>query len=171
MRKMIERNLEREKMIYGLWKQHHNIPQISERTGIPRSTVGYYIKRFKNGKIPQNVEVPYFITDSYVPVKDEKPKRTKEQRLIAQASLVSLNSIFADLMLKAKYREAKDLCDAMLSYDILYSKLCEETKGEEEITFLDAVQVLAPLLKQIEAFVKKYNMPPSSTPTSTSPST
>ena len=39
-------NLERNKRIYELWEKGHTVDQISSLTGIPRSTVGYYVRKF-----------------------------------------------------------------------------------------------------------------------------
>jgi len=46
------RNLERERLIYSYWIQGHTIDEISRLTGIPRSSVGYYVRKFnkKHGR-------------------------------------------------------------------------------------------------------------------------
>ncbi len=41
-------NVERNKRIQNLWILGQTIDQISLSTGIPRSTVGYYVKKFKS---------------------------------------------------------------------------------------------------------------------------
>jgi len=43
----MKENIERNKRIYELWNLGHTIEEISLITGIPRSTVGYYVKKFK----------------------------------------------------------------------------------------------------------------------------
>jgi len=43
---MMPSNVERNKVIFGLWEKGLTVDQISSRTGIPRSTVGYYIRKF-----------------------------------------------------------------------------------------------------------------------------
>lgn len=43
---MYSTNLERNKAIYELWEKNLTVDQISSRTGIPRSTVGYYARKF-----------------------------------------------------------------------------------------------------------------------------
>lgn len=43
---MIPSNVERNKVIYGLWEKGLTVDQISSMTGIPRSTVGYYVRKF-----------------------------------------------------------------------------------------------------------------------------
>ena len=51
---MIHENLDRNFLIYELWKKGRTIDEMSFDTGIPRSTVGYYIRKFnkraKNGE-------------------------------------------------------------------------------------------------------------------------
>jgi hypothetical protein len=50
---MIPENVERNTIIYEAWTKGHTIDEISFDTGIPRSTVGYYVRKFnklaKNG--------------------------------------------------------------------------------------------------------------------------
>ena len=39
-------NSERNRLIYDLWEANLTVNEISSRTGIPRSTVGYYVRKF-----------------------------------------------------------------------------------------------------------------------------
>jgi hypothetical protein len=39
-------NSDRNKVIYELWEKNLTIEQISSSTNIPRSTVGYYVRKF-----------------------------------------------------------------------------------------------------------------------------
>ena len=39
-------NSERNRVIYELWENELTVGEISSRTGIPRSTVGYYVRKF-----------------------------------------------------------------------------------------------------------------------------
>lgn len=43
----MKENVERSRRIYELWSLGYTIEEISSMTGIPRSTVGYYVKKFK----------------------------------------------------------------------------------------------------------------------------
>jgi len=53
---MIRENIDRNFIIYELWKKGHTIDEISFDTGIPRSTVGYYIRKFnKRAKIGEPI--------------------------------------------------------------------------------------------------------------------
>jgi len=51
---MIQENSDRNFLVYELWKEGRTIEEISFETGIPRSTVGYYVRKFnkcaKSGK-------------------------------------------------------------------------------------------------------------------------
>ena len=46
MNAMYLANSERNRMIYELWEANLTVSEISSRTGIPRSTVGYYVRKF-----------------------------------------------------------------------------------------------------------------------------
>ena len=61
---MFKLNPNRNAIIYELWEKGNTVSQISLNTGIPRSTVGYYVRKFnkfaKNGRpvvLPQMREV------------------------------------------------------------------------------------------------------------------
>ena len=43
---MYTSNVERNRIIYDLWEKNLTVNQISSTTGIPRSTVGYYVRKF-----------------------------------------------------------------------------------------------------------------------------
>lgn len=43
---MIRKNVDRNILVYGLWIEGRTIDQISLQTGIPRSSVGYYVRKF-----------------------------------------------------------------------------------------------------------------------------
>ena len=43
---MIQENPDRNFIIYELWKEGRTIDEMSFETGIPRSTVGYYVRKF-----------------------------------------------------------------------------------------------------------------------------
>ncbi|UCD73507.1 MAG: hypothetical protein JSW01_02360 [Candidatus Bathyarchaeota archaeon] len=51
---MFQTNAARNEIIYPLWEKGYTVDQISHRTTIPRSTVGYYVRKFnklaKEGK-------------------------------------------------------------------------------------------------------------------------
>lgn len=43
---MYRRNLERNRAIYELWERGLTVDKIASLTGVPRSTVGYYVRKF-----------------------------------------------------------------------------------------------------------------------------
>jgi hypothetical protein len=43
---MIPSNVDRNRVIFELWEQNLTVDEISSRTGIPRGTVGYYVRKF-----------------------------------------------------------------------------------------------------------------------------
>jgi hypothetical protein len=43
---MYSTNSERNRVIYEFWEMNLTVVEISSRTGIPRSTVGYYFRKF-----------------------------------------------------------------------------------------------------------------------------
>jgi len=43
---MIQENPDRNFLIYEMWTNGSTIDEISFETGIPRSTVGYYVRKF-----------------------------------------------------------------------------------------------------------------------------
>ena len=43
---MYSTNSERNRVIYELWEMNLTVDEVSSRTGIPRSTVGYYFRKF-----------------------------------------------------------------------------------------------------------------------------
>lgn len=43
---MYRQNLERNRVVYELWEKGLTVDKIASLTGIPRSTVGYYVRKF-----------------------------------------------------------------------------------------------------------------------------
>jgi hypothetical protein len=68
-------NIERNKKIFGLWKKGHTIDQISLLTDIPRSTVGYYIRKFN--KYQNNERISNFEKFRAVENKENKDEILK----------------------------------------------------------------------------------------------
>ena len=80
---MIPRNFERENAIYELWKAGCTIDEISSKTGIPRSTVGYYVAKFNKSK---NKDTP----QSKLPTK--QPKRLSKKATTKDIQRIQCNS-------------------------------------------------------------------------------
>jgi len=57
---MVRENSVRNSVIYDLWVKGLTIDDISFETGIPRSTVGYYVRKFnKKAKKGEEIIIPY----------------------------------------------------------------------------------------------------------------
>jgi len=54
---MFATNPEREKTIYDLWRTRHTIDEIADLTRVPRSTVGYYVRRFNKNLRKQGLKL------------------------------------------------------------------------------------------------------------------
>jgi len=50
---MIPKNVRREKTIFVYWNKKYSVNKIHQLTGIARSTVGYYVRKFNAGKTPR----------------------------------------------------------------------------------------------------------------------
>ena len=97
-------NPERNDKIYTLWKEGHTIEEISLFTGIPRSTVGYYVKKFKKQQVNRK---DLDFEDSFtIERKLKSREREKAQSsLSAIAKFISFMDII-EVMKKGDYREA-----------------------------------------------------------------
>ena len=59
-KKIIRENLQRNEIIYGLWDKGCTIEEISSRTGVPRSSVGYYVRKFnKNARDGKSIVIQH----------------------------------------------------------------------------------------------------------------
>jgi hypothetical protein len=97
-------NPERNDKIYALWKEGHTIEEISLFTGIPRSTVGYYVKKFKKQQVNRK---DLDFEDSFtIERKLKSGEQEKSQSLLsATAKLINFMDII-EVMKKGDYREA-----------------------------------------------------------------
>jgi len=126
------RNREREAEVFKYWKGgHYTIDQISTSTGIPRSTVGYYVKKFSR-KYPrdhrQNVTRP-------------SVERNKYQGF----AVTMLKKVYLEaqgLFGKEQYRAVKELVDAYYALRKLESEYLrdEQEKIRKETDTMNAVR-------------------------------
>ena len=77
---MVRENLHRNLIIHKLWEDGLTINEIASETGIPRSTVGYYVRKF-------NMRARRGEPIAYLPARD----RPKEKDLAKQAFLKNLS--------------------------------------------------------------------------------
>ena len=69
---MIRKNPQRQTRIYTLWKQNLTIDQISATTSIPRSSVGYYVRKF-NRRFGSRMQAPH-TTSRHDELSDQEKK-------------------------------------------------------------------------------------------------
>ena len=102
------RNLERERLVYRYWVQGHTIDEISRLTGIPRSSVGYYVRKF-NRKYGEGGRLQRNLSPSLMGV-DESPK-VNEVKLVDSAvfKMINLKSFFDIISLLIKEGRYRDL--------------------------------------------------------------
>ncbi len=55
---MFRENFERNSRIYELWKKGYTVKEISFETGIPRSSAGYYVRKF-NKRARRGDPIPF----------------------------------------------------------------------------------------------------------------
>jgi len=101
------RNPERERLVYRYWVQGHTIDEISRLTGIPRSSVGYYVRKFNRkyggGNRLQGKFSPILIVA-------HESSKLNEAKLVDSAvfKMISLKSFFdiiSPLIREEKYRD------------------------------------------------------------------
>ena len=119
-------NIERDKQIYKLWKVGHTIDQISFSTQIPRSTVGYYVKKFKK----QGRSKLDFIKIE----KGEKIGGTSEENLLMAFLKQMFSRKISDIMKMNSYEEKYY---ALATFKLLMelSKYCTLTAEELRALF------------------------------------
>ena len=130
---MIPRNFERENAIYELWLQDYTIDEISSKTGIPRSTVGYYVAKFNKSK---NEDKP-----RSKPPTNQAVRNSKTTRIMNSFGWTYFSTHWGRLMAEEKYLEAKTMTEAALLYNRLQREAMHSMKGEEEITIEDILSV------------------------------
>jgi len=117
----------REPTILQHWQLGFTIDKISAMTGIPRSTVGYYVKKFRREYgSPNQKNTP-------------KPavERSKDERLNAEALKIKFMKMMPELVKKGGYREIVDCVDAYFAAKRLERELSLYRPGEKEITSMD----------------------------------
>ena len=86
---MIQENTDRNILVYELWTKGRTIDEIASETNIPRSTVGYYIRKFnKHAKSGEPI------------VFQQVGKKTDEKEMAVQAYVKT--SMHFDLLKMAK---------------------------------------------------------------------
>jgi len=124
---MIPRNLERREIIQELWLQGYTVDEISSQTGIPRSSVGYYVAKLNQSKNGDNPR-------SKPPIK--QPKRPSNTDLIMRRlGWIDFTTQWLQLMTARKFQEAKNMVESVLLYNRLERETMFHVEGEEKIPF------------------------------------
>ena len=128
---MFMRNTKRENKLYSLWLSGYTIDEASYTTGIPRSSVGYYYKKFK--KIYGDRSRPIRTKIHYNTA--SKPKTEFEKAMWTLASM-EMMSRFRKMWEQGKYREIIEMGEAIFSMkrvtDYIENQLKEDQLGEDE---------------------------------------
>lgn len=180
----MEKNPERERDIYSLWTKGYKIVQISEQTGIPISSVGYYTKKFKEREKrrgytgPSLEEVlrravpnapPGTIVYDFTEPRTRKPNtETEETKTARRKELINkellrfsiedyqekLKNTFITLMQQGNCTQANDFCASLLSYINLSQRFTDIKEGRKKIR-PDDFEVLAAIFYP-ELYKKVY---------------
>jgi len=151
------RNPERERLIYQYWVQGYTIDEISMLTGIPRSSVGYYVKKFnkKHGR-RSRVRVSFLpaLGDSTDVKKDEYSLAVSG--IMKSAALISTFETVVDLVRQGRLQDAY-YCLAIIKLfneiERIYSLTPEERKAAKRAIdeFLQIIRANAETGEQVES--------------------
>jgi len=151
------RNPERERLIYQYWVQGYTIDEISRLTGIPRSSVGYYVRKF-NKKYGRRSRVRV----SFLPALGDSTDVKKDEYSLAvsgimkSAALISTFETVVDLVRQGKLQDAY-YCLATIKLfneiERIYSLTPEERKAAKRAIdeFLQIIRANAETGDQLES--------------------
>ena len=109
------RNPERERLIYRYWRLGYTVDRISRLTGIPRSSVGYYVRKF-NKKYGGSVRLRRKLSPILMGV-DENAEMSEdkliESAVFKRVSLKSFFDIISPLVKQGRYRDLYYLLKCM----------------------------------------------------------
>ena len=138
------RNPERERLIYRYWRLGYTVDRISRLTGIPRSSVGYYVRKF-NKKYGESIRLRRKLSPILMGV-DESPKMSEdklvESAVLKMISLKSFFDIISPLVKQGRYK------------DLYYLLRCMKLMGEmlQPLTFTPEERKVAD--KAIKQFIQ-----------------
>lgn len=131
---MIPSNAKRNEVIFKLWERDLTVDQISSRTGIPRSTVGYYVRKFNKLALKG------------------KPIVFSKERETAPARKTSPFSNFLQIVKEIVVRQARANILKMLregNYEKLYYLLMD-LKLIKELDSIVTIETFEKAIKSIE---------------------
>ena len=151
------RNPERERLVYRYWVQGYTIDDISRLTGIPRSSVGYYVRKF-NKKYGRRSRVRV----SFLPALGDSTDVKKDEYSLAvsgimkSAALISTFETVVDLVRQGRLQDAY-YCLAIIKLfneiERIYSLTPEERKAAKRAIdeFLQIIRANTETGKQVES--------------------
>ena len=151
------RNLERERLIYRYWIQGYTIDEISRLTGIPRSSVGYYVRKFnkKYGR-RSRVRVSFLpaLGDSMNVKKNEYPLAVSG--IMKSAALITTFETVVNLVRQGRLQDAYyclGIIKLFNEIERIYSLTPEERKAAERAIdeFLQIIRANAETGDQVES--------------------
>ena len=109
------RNVERERLIYRYWRLGYTVDRISRLTGIPRNSVGYYVRKF-NKKYGGNIRLRRKLSPILMGV--DEGAEMSEDKLVKSAvsKMVGLKGFFdiiSPLVREGRYRDLYYLLKCM----------------------------------------------------------
>ena len=134
-RMSFKRNVERERLIYSYWIQGYTVDEISMLTGIPRSSVGYYIRKF-NKKYGRKSRVKV----SFLPTLGDSINVKKNEYSLAvsgimnSAALISTFETVVNLVRQGRLQDAYyclGIIKLFNEIERMYSLTPEERKAAE----------------------------------------
>jgi len=151
------RNPERERLIYRYWVQGHTIDEISSLTGIPRSSVGYYVGKF-NKKYDHRSRAKI----SFLPALGASTNVKENEYSLAvsgitkSAALITTFEVVVDLVRRGRLQDAYyclGIIKLFNEIERIYSLTPEERKAAEKAIdeFLQIIQASAETGDQAES--------------------
>ena len=107
------------------------IDKISLITGIPRSTIGYYVKKMR-----RKYGRPLQAITSEPPV----IKRSKEERLVMTKFHAQMETLMLGFFKQGDYRKVVELVEAFFAVNRLRNYFDQQIQGEEKITLKDMLE-------------------------------
>lgn len=101
---MIRQNINRNRVIYGLWERGLTVKQIAAETGVPEGTVGYYVRKF-NKAAAQGKPVVF-------PIGETARERSKSSFLQELTEIMKIMTKLkaqekvSDLIVQGRYQDA-----------------------------------------------------------------
>ena len=124
---MVLINPERETVIYELWKTGHTVDEIADQTGIPRSTVGYYVRKFNKDPRKRDLKLDINLNQSLIKPKSDENHTSPLSIMSGYYKICSIR-IIMDTIKKLQETESYDQIYYLLQSLQLFPKVLEHFK-------------------------------------------